>query len=199
MLYADQLFVVRNDRILFDGVGFSLAAGGALLLVGPNGAGKSTLLRVLAGLRRPDGGTVRWDGAEILADRDAHSARVTWLSHQDAVKPGLSAAENLAFAAKMQGGDVASALDRMGLGELADLPARMLSAGQKRRLALARVMLGDRPLWLLDEPTNGLDSGSVVRLAEAIAAHRARGGMVIAASHLDLALPDAAILDLTAR
>ena len=199
MLYADQLFVVRNDRILFDGVGFSLAAGGALLLVGPNGAGKSTLLRVLAGLRRPDGGTVRWDGAEILADRDAHSARVTWLSHLDAVKPGLSAAENLAFAARVQGGDVASVLDRMGLAELADLPARMLSAGQKRRLALARVMLGDRPLWLLDEPTNGLDSGSVVRLAEAIAAHRAQGGMVIAASHLDLALPDAAILDLTAR
>jgi len=196
MFLAENLFVVRDDRIIFDRVGFSLAPGAALLLLGRNGAGKSTLLRVLAGMRRPDGGRVTWDGEEIFADPVAHTERLAWLSHLDAMKPGLTARENLAFAACIQGGKILSVLERMGLADLADLPVRMFSAGQKRRLALARVMLGGRPLWLLDEPTNGLDAVSVERLTATLATHRAQGGMVIAATHQSLALPCAAVLRL---
>jgi len=196
MLLAENLLVVRGDRILIEDTGFALAPGGALLLRGRNGAGKSTLLRIIAGLRRPDAGTISWDGGDVFADRLAHAGRLSWLSHQDALKPGLTARENLAFSAHTQGGDVAAVLARMGLSELAALPARMLSAGQKRRLALARTLLGDRPLWLLDEPANGLDAESVTGLAAALAAHRAAGGMVIAATHQDLPLPNAAELRL---
>jgi len=196
MFSARELFVIRGDRIVFEGVGFDLAPGGALLVFGRNGAGKSTLLRILAGLRRPDSGQVLRDGADIFADREAHMARVAWLSHQDAVKPGLTVRENLLFAARIQGGAIGRALERMALEHLADLPARMLSSGQRRRLALARTMLGDRPLWILDEPANGLDAASAALLAAAIAIHRGEGGMVCAATHLDLALPDAAVLTL---
>ena len=137
--------------------------GGALLLTGPNGSGKSTLLRLLAGLLRPAAGTLTWDGADALADLPAHARRVAYVGHQDAVKPGLTAAENLRFAARLTGGDVRDALAAVGLEELADLPARMLSAGQRRRLALARLVLSRAPLWLLDEPTLGLDAASVER------------------------------------
>ena len=196
MFSASDLLVVRGERVVLDGVSLSLAPGGAILLLGRNGAGKSTLLRTLAGLRRPDAGMVLWQGGDIFADREAHAARLAWLAHQDAVKPGLNARENLAFAARVQGGGIDAALERVNLSGLADLPARMLSAGQKRRLALARMMLGARPLWLMDEPTNGLDTASVALLAQALADHRAQGGMVIAATHLDLSLPGAQMLEL---
>jgi len=199
MLLIEDLLVIRGDRILFEGLSFSLAPGATLLLRGRNGAGKSTLLRTLAGLRPPDAGRVTWNGEDIFADRESHAIRVGWLSHLDAVKPGLTVAENLAFAARVHGGSPLMALDRMNLGGLADLPARMLSAGQKRRLALARAMLGDRPLWLFDEPANGLDAASTGRLRDAMAAHCARGGMVIAATHVDFALPGAAVLHLEAQ
>jgi len=196
MFLAENLFVVRGDRILFDGAGFALAPGGALLLLGRNGAGKSTLLRIVAGLRRPDAGNLSWDGTDIFADPLAHAGRLSWLSHLDAIKPGLSARENLAFAARTRGGNIPEALGRMGLADVADLPVRMFSAGQKRRLALARVMLGERPLWLLDEPAVGLDAASIEGLALALAQHRGGGGMVIAATHQDLPLPGAAVLRL---
>lgn len=192
---AEKLLVVRGDRVLFEDVGLALAPGGAVLLRGRNGAGKSTLLRVLAGLRRPEAGTISWNDEDIFADREGHAGRVAWVSHLDAVKPGLSCRENLAFGA---GQEIDAALDRFDLGDLADLPARILSAGQKRRVALARAMLGGRVLWLLDEPTNGLDGGSIGRLGEVLAEHRAAGGMVIAATHVDLALPGAQTLRLGA-
>lgn len=199
MFSATNLLVIRGDRIVLDGVSLELAPGDAVLLLGRNGAGKSTLLRSLAGLRRPDAGTITWNGQDIFADRDTHATRVAWLSHLDAIKPGLSARENLRFAARTQGGDIGDALASLNLSDLADLPARMLSAGQKRRLSLARMMLGGRPLWVLDEPTNGLDTASVALLASALAMHRAAGGMVIAATHIDLSLPGARILELGAR
>jgi heme exporter protein A len=165
-------------------------------VLGPNGAGKSTLLRVLAGLVRPAAGMLLWNGADALADLGEHSRRLTYIGHQDAVKPGLSAAENLRFAQRLGGGSIADALAALGLAAIADLPARMLSAGQRRRLALARLALSSAPLWLLDEPTSGLDRVSVAALGRLLAAHCARGGMVVAATHVPLALPRAAELRL---
>jgi len=195
-LQAKGLAAIRGERLVFAGIGFALPPGGALLLEGPNGSGKSTLLRVLAGLGRAEVGTLHWNGEDALADRTAHAARVAYVGHLDAIKPGLATAENLAF-----WGDppaVAASLDRMGLARLCDLPARMLSAGQKRRLALARLLLADAPIWLLDEPTLGLDAASVAALGEVFAAHRARGGVVLAATHLPLPLADAAMLRMDA-
>lgn len=189
MIEADALAAFRGERLVFDDISFCVDAGGALLVLGPNGAGKSTLLRLLAGLIRPAAGTLRWDGGDALADPQAHARRLIYIGHQDAVKPGLSVAENLRFAAR--GHPVGPALDSLGLGALAELPARMLSAGQRRRLALARLVLSARPLWLLDEPTLGLDDASLARLAALLAAHRAQGGLVIAATHLTLPLPGA--------
>ena len=172
--------------------------GGALVLAGRNGAGKSTLLRLLAGLVRPDAGRLLWNDEDALADRTLHGGRVALLGHQDALKPGLTASENLDFAARLSGRDVGGALAGLGLEDLADLPARMLSAGQKRRLALARVSLSAAPLWLLDEPTLGLDDAAVERLGGLLARHRDSGGMIIAATHISLPLPGAETLRLTA-
>ena len=191
-LVAEGLAAFRGERLVFAGVGFAVPRGGALVLEGPNGAGKSTLLRVLAGLGRAEAGTVRWDGQDVGAERPGH---VAYLGHQDAVKPGLGVAENLAFWGERAA--VIAALERVGLRRLAELPARMLSAGQRRRLALARFALTTAPLWLLDEPTLGLDAGAVAGLGEMLAVHRAAGGVVVAATHLTLPLPGAGVLGMT--
>jgi heme exporter protein A len=189
-LVGEALSAFRGDRLVLDRVDLAVPAGGALLLLGPNGAGKSTLLRVLAGLKRPDGGRVLFDGG------DEFQGNVAYLGHLDGIKPGLSAAENLAFAARISGRPVAGALAALGLSPLAGLPARMLSAGQKRRLALARLLVSRAALWLLDEPTLGVDAASVATFGGLLAAHRAAGGVVVAATHLPLPLPDAAELRL---
>ncbi len=199
MLQAVGLACLRGERVVFADLSFTVASGEAVLLMGANGAGKSSLLRVLAGLIAPLEGQLLWDGTEALADRTAHARRLRYIGHGDALKPALSAAENLAFYARLWGGQVAPALAALGLSELADLPARVLSSGQKRRLALARLALAmpapgsppAAPLWLLDEPTVGLDAASVERLGALLAAHRAAGGMVLAATHLPLPLPSA--------
>lgn len=190
-LEARDLACLRGERVVFAGLSFSVPAGGALVLSGANGAGKSTLLRMLAGLLRPAEGAVAWAGEDIAADPPAHAARMRYLSHQDALKPALTVSENLAFFAALWGGAVGPALTAVALAGLADLPARVLSSGQKRRLALARLALAPAPLWLLDEPTTGLDAASVERLAPLLAAHRARGGIVVAATHIPLPMPDA--------
>jgi heme exporter protein A len=191
MLEARDLACLRGERVVFAGLSFALAAGEALLLVGRNGAGKSSLLRLLAGLLPPAEGAVLWQGEDALADRPAHARRLRYLSHQEALKPALTVRENLAFYARLWGGDVPAALEAVALTPLADLPARVLSAGQKRRLALARLLLGQAPLWLLDEPSVGLDSASVERLGGILQRHRAAGGVVLAATHLPLPLPGA--------
>jgi heme exporter protein A len=200
MLEARDLACLRGERVVFAGLSFALEPGGALLLVGANGAGKSSLLRLLAGLIPPAEGELLWGGADALADRAAHARRLRYLSHADALKPALTARENLAFFARLWGGDTESALAALDLAPLAELPARVLSSGQKRRLALARLALlppgAPAPLWLLDEPTVGLDAASVARLGSLLARHREGGGMVIAATHLPLPLPDAAELRL---
>jgi heme exporter protein A len=190
-LQAEGLAAFRGERLVFRDVGFSLPARGTLLLVGPNGAGKSTLLRLLAGLLRPAAGVLRWNGQDALADLPSHARRVGYVGHLDAIKPGLTAAENLAFAARLNGGSVSDALAAVGLEELADLPGRMLSAGQRRRLALARLALTRAPLWLLDEPTVGLDSRSVDRFVAMLQKHRDHGGLTVVATHQPLAIGQA--------
>jgi heme exporter protein A len=182
VLKVDGLVAIRGDRLVFGPISFAVAAGGALLLVGPNGSGKSTLLRLLAGLGRAEAGSITWNGEDAGSDRTGHGARVAYVGHQDAVKPGLTAAENL-------GAGAPATLAALGLERLAGLPARMLSAGQKRRLALARLVTRAAPIWLLDEPTLGLDTAAVARFGTMLAAHRAGGGIVVAATHLPLPLP----------
>ena len=189
-LAAEAVSAFRGDRLVLDRVSFTVPAGGALLLLGPNGAGKSTLLRALAGLKRLDGGRVLFGGSEELA------GRVAYLGHRDAVKPGLSTRENLAFAARVSGRDVGDGLAALGLTALGPLPARMLSAGQARRLALARLVVSGAPVWLLDEPTLGVDAASVAAFGGVLARHRDEGGVVVAATHLPLPLPDAGELRL---
>lgn len=195
-LRAERLAAFRAERLVFREVGFAISPGGALLLLGPNGSGKSTLLRLLAGLKQPDAGTITWYGKNIATDPGAHAARVAYVGHLDAVKPGLTAAENLAYDARLGGGNTEVALAALDLAPLAALPARMLSAGQRRRLALARLALIPAPLWLLDEPTIGLDAAAIDKFGAIMAAHRAGGGVIVAATHVALPMPGAAELRL---
>lgn len=195
-LKAEGLAAFRGERLVFRDLDFAIQPGGALVLAGPNGSGKSTLLRLLAGLVRPMAGRLLWNDADALSDLTGHARRVAYLGHQDAVKPGLTAAENLALPARLSGGSAPVALAALGLEALADLPARMLSAGQKRRLALARLALTKAPLWLLDEPTLGLDSAAIDRFGALLAGHRTDGGIVIAATHVPLPLDGVAELRL---
>lgn len=197
VLTAEGVAVFRGERLIFRDFSFTVPSGGGLVLAGPNGSGKSTLLRLLAGLVRPAAGRVLWDGVDALADPAEHGQRVAYLGHQDAVKPGLTVMENLRFAAAVSGRSVMTALAAVGLEALAELPARMLSAGQKRRLALSRLVLSAAPLWLLDEPTLGLDAASIDRFGGLLAAHRGGGGLVVAATHVPLPLPDAVVLRLS--
>lgn len=182
----------RGERLVLRDLSFEVPDGGAMLLLGANGSGKSTLLRVLAGLKRPDAGQVAWRGQDLREQW----VPAAYLGHLDAVKPGLTTLENLALAARIGRGNAAAALAALDLSALADLPARLLSAGQKRRLALARLLVSRAGLWLLDEPTLGLDTASVARLGVLMAAHRAAGGVVVAATHLPLPLGNAAELRL---
>ncbi len=185
----------RGDHLVFSELSFRLEPGGAVVLIGRNGSGKTTLLRLIAGLMPRAAGDVLWAGEEALADLPSHGERLAYLGHQDALKLGLTAAENLALWARVPRDGRASAIEAalaaVGLEDLAHLPARMLSAGQRRRVAIARLLVSDAVLWLLDEPTTALDTASVARLGGLAAAHRAAGGMIVAATHLDLPLPGA--------
>lgn len=195
-LIATDLACERGGRRVFEAVSFRLAPGGALVVTGPNGAGKSSLLRLLAGLVRPAAGTLVLEGAEEGA-RVAEAAH--YFGHLDALKPSLSVAENLAFWRAFfgpTGAGIDDALDTVGLGHIADLPAAYLSAGQRRRLALSRLLVSKRPIWLMDEPTSALDAASEARLVELMAAHRRDGGMIVAATHQPLGLDDATRLRL---
>ena len=186
---VQNLTCARGGIAVLSGVTFALSPGQALILRGPNGVGKTTLLRCIAGLQ------------PVLAGRIVRpEAGVVYAAHADGVKGVLSVAENLAFWAAVQGAaGIAAALAAMDLSALADRPAQNLSAGQRRRLGLARLLLGGRgALWLLDEPTVSLDASAVGLVERAIAAHLAQGGMALIATHLDLALPGAGVLDLSA-
>ena len=186
-LALDGLTVARRERVLFAGVSLHLAAGDGLLVTGPNGAGKSSLLRALAGLLRPAAGSVAVEGGIAL------------LAEQPALDPEASVARALGFWARLDGakpGAVAAALDDLALAALAQVPVRMLSSGQRRRVAMARVLAAGAGIWLLDEPANGLDAAAVARLEALVARHRAGGGIAVVATHLPVALPGAALVAL---
>jgi heme exporter protein A len=192
---------VRGGRRVFAGLSFSLAPGEVLVLRGPNGSGKSSLLRLLAGFLAPAGGELLWAGAKVAEDAAAHRLRLHYVGHAEALKGALTARENLAFAAALsgaRGAEVAGALEGFDLLALAEVPVRFLSAGQKRRVALARLLAGLRPLWLLDEPGGGLDAASRRRLEQALARHRQGGGLAVLATHGDIAVEDALVLELGA-
>jgi len=174
---------VRGGREVFSGLDFAVAGGEALAVTGRNGSGKTSLLRLIAGLLAPAGGTVAIEGgdAELTLPEQAH-----YLGHRDAQKPALSVIENLAFWRDFLGGEVADAadcLDRVGLAHALDLPAAYLSAGQRRRLSLARLLAVRRPVWLLDEPTTALDASGQTMFAGLMRDHLAGGGLIIAATH----------------
>jgi heme exporter protein A len=195
-LEASDLACIRGGRQVFSDVSFTVGLGEALLITGPNGAGKSSLLRLVAGLLRPSSGTLVLDGAdpELTLAEQAH-----YLGHQDALKPALSVLENLDFWACFLGGratDLATALADVGLGGIAALPAAYLSAGQRRRLSIARLIAVKRPLWLLDEPTTALDVTAQAMLAELMRAHLQGGGLIVAAVHGPIGLENAAELRL---
>lgn len=183
-LEARDLTCERGGRTVFRGVSLALKPGQLMQLTGPNGSGKSSLLRMIAGLNEAEAGTLALEGGapDLSIGQQAH-----YIAHQEAVKTALSVHENLAFWRDfMGGGDVAAALDAFDLSRLSSYPAGLLSAGQKRRLALARLMLVPRALWLLDEPTVGLDAASLTRLVGVMADQLGRGGMIIAATHVPL-------------
>jgi heme exporter protein A len=190
-IFAENLTCIRGNRLVFRDVGFRVEAGQALSLEGPNGAGKSSLLRMIAGFLPPASGAIRLqsDGAEI-SDNEERGGYVGWLGHHDAAKPQLSPRETLQFFAALYrvAANVDAALDEVGLGKARDLPSQYLSAGQKKRLSLARLKLLNRPLWLLDEPLAALDTAGKSLAAQFIASHVASGGIAIVATHEPLGI-----------
>jgi heme exporter protein A len=197
-LEASGLVCVRGGRQVFADVGFTLARGEALLVTGRNGAGKSSLLRMLAGLVRIAGGRLALAEAapDLSIPEQAH-----YVGHQDALKPSLTVGENLRFWARYLGRRTApeGALAALGLDRLTDLPAAYLSAGQRRRLSLARLVAVPRPIWLLDEPTAALDRDGQERLAALMREHLGRGGLIVAATHGPIGLERAKELHLGAE
>lgn len=187
VLTVTELSCARGSAQVLAGVSFSVAAGEALILRGPNGAGKTTLLRTLAGLTPPLAGRI-----------DCAADAIAYAGHADGLKAQLTVAENLAFwAGAFAAHDIAPALDAFDLHPLSDRRAGEMSAGQKRRLSLARLLVTGRPIWCLDEPTVSLDVENVARFGSAVEAHLARGGAAVIATHIDLGLPNATALDIT--
>ncbi len=204
-LIAEDLACRRGERLVFGGLSFRVAHGGALVLSGANGSGKTSLLRLLAGLIAPAAGRLSWGTTPIEDDLAGHRARLHYVGHQDGVKPGLTPRETLVFWAALHGRTIrcaASALDAalaaFALEPVADWPCRWLSAGQRRRLALARLAATPAPLWLLDEPFSALDHDNQHRLEQAMAAHRAEGGRIVLATHAPIKIGTAVGIDLDA-
>jgi heme exporter protein A len=187
-LEVSDLACSRGERRLFTALAFSLASGETMLVTGPNGAGKTTLIRTIAGFLRPDAGAARLDDAEGEVEL---ASSVHYLGHRDGLKAALTVRENLALAPVLMGGSgltAGAAAERLRLVPLLDLAVAVLSAGQRRRVALARLLMVRRPLWLLDEPTAALDASSSEIVAGLILEHAADGGMTLAATHLPLGL-----------
>lgn len=194
-----NLSCIRGERLVLEGINFALEDSGAMILTGPNGAGKSTLLRLMAGLMLPSQGQLLWDGIDISDDATEHNSRISYVGHADAVKPALSVSENVNFWTEMNGSNGHTsdqAMKALGIAHLADLSARYLSAGQRRRVNLCRMLTSGATLWLLDEPTTALDNEASVSLGDLIGSHRNNGGMVVISTHTDLGISDAEALPL---
>ena len=190
---ARDIHVWRGDRHVLRGLSAEVSAGEVVHVASSNGVGKTTLLRVLAGLLTAEQGGVSWQGRPVTANFDAYAASLAYLGHSDALKADFSARENLAYAVGLRRPVAAAELDqalaRVGLADCRDLPARVLSAGQRRRLAMARVMLSAAPLWILDEPFTNLDHAGVQLLSGVIGEHVDAGGAAVIASHQPPAIP----------
>lgn len=197
-LAANDLACVRDDRTLFEGLSFHLSPSQALLLEGRNGSGKTSLLRTLCGMRRPDAGEIRWDGEDIFDLGPDYHAHIAYIGHKDGVKHDLTVAENLRMAQGLgtpnpdvELDDVLTQVELWGYDEV---PARNLSAGQQRRLALARLLVTRASLWILDEPFTSLDSLGIGIVESLFARHVAQGGMLAVTSHHQVSLHDTEIL-----
>ncbi|SKA05098.1 heme exporter protein A [Enhydrobacter aerosaccus] len=199
LLEVSGLSCRRGGRRVFDALSFTLNAGELLALTGRNGSGKTTLLRALALLVPADKGSIRWRGQDVSDDREGWRGELAWLGHLEGLKGDLTVAENIAVAQRLRGqaeaADLDIALTAFGLAKLAQRPVRTLSAGQRRRAALARVAASRATTWLLDEPLNALDAAAREALQTALAAHLAAGGLAIAATHAPLA--GARVLDMS--
>ena len=198
---ADQLTCIRGQRVVFSDLSFVIPPGTTTVLSGPNGSGKSSLLRLVAGLLKPAVGTMTWGDERKRPDPEFHRRQVSFVGHQDAVKPAFTVAENLRYwRAILRGASgenvIGAALSAHDLRHLADLPARLLSAGQRRRLNLARLNLAPRHLWLLDEPTVSLDSESVARLENCLRHHLCNQGSALIATHTPLNVGSSATIEL---
>lgn len=201
MLEVLDLECVRGERSLFSGLGFRLEAGELLYLQGKNGAGKTSLLRMLIGLLPPETGEIRWNGEPIRALADDYRANLCYLGHLNAIKEELTPLENLLAAARLADDDLSEddaldALEQVGLAGREDLACKYLSQGQKRRVALARLVVNRRPLWVLDEPFVALDVTAVDWLAGIISAHLQRGGLAVMTTHQPVNIPAGAIKEL---
>lgn len=192
-LAVRSVHVWRGDRHVLRGINLDAERGEVIHVAGPNGTGKTTLLRVLAGLLHAEEGEVLWQGVSILRQRDEYAAAMSYLGHENALKGDLTAAENLHYGVgvriALQAADIEAVLAQVGIARCRDLPARVLSAGQRRRLAMARVLLAAAPLWILDEPFTNLDVGGVAELSAFIGEHVRQGGTVVLAAHQSLSIP----------
>ena len=194
MLEARELLCERDERTLFSGLSFTLNAGEWVQITGSNGAGKTTLLRLLTGLSRPDAGEVLWQGQPLHQVRDSYHQNLLWIGHQPGIKPRLTALENLHF--YHRDGDTAQCLEALaqaGLAGFEDIPVNQLSAGQQRRVALARLWLTRATLWILDEPFTAIDVNGVDRLTQRMAQHTEQGGAGILTTHQPLNVAESKI------
>ncbi len=194
-----NLSAFRDDKLILKKINFSLLSKEALIIRGSNGIGKSTLLRILAGFKKPDIGNILWNSKKIFDNPEIHAnyiQNIAWLGHSNALKPSLTLKENLNLYAKLYQTNLYETLKKLNLSHLADIPIQQLSSGQKRRTALARILLKPAEIWLLDEPTVGLDQENIQNLIKIFSSFQENGGIILVSTHTELPLMNAKILHL---